>query len=585
MAAIEDYALIGDLRTAALVGADGSIDWLCLPHFDSPAVFAALLGDAGHGRWTLAPVSGGRCTRRDYRADSLILDTEWVTSGGHVRVTDFMSPTGPEGEVVRIVEGLSGSVHLHTSLTPRMDYGRVVPVLRSVDRHVVATAGEDTVWLSSSVGLSLYAGSASADFVVAAGERVSFVLTHGGTSPTDPAQALAETAWFWERWIAKCTYDGPWADAVRRSLVVLKALTHAPTGGIVAAATTSLPEHIGGTRNWDYRFCWLRDASFTLEAFQAAGYLDEVTAWSEWLARAVATDPDDVQIMYRLDGGRRLDERSVDWLPGYQASAPVRIGNAAAGQVQNDVWGEVLDALPGADTAIHRLLRERLEDNWQEPDHGIWEVRGPRRHFVHSKVMAWVGVDRTVRFLEQQPDAPESLQRLRNLRKTMHEEICHRGFSTALRSFTQCYGSQRLDAAGLLLPRYGFLPWTDPRVVGTVDAIQSQLTQDGLVLRYAVGDGRPNCDSIQGTEGAFLACSFWLADALHGIGRTDEAEALFDRLLALRNDVGLLSEEYDVATGHHLGNTPQAFSHAGVVTTALRLGSRRPDFAPVAIAS
>jgi GH15 family glucan-1,4-alpha-glucosidase len=583
MAHIEDYALIGDLRTAALVAVDGSIDWLCLPHFDSAAVFAALLGDAGNGRWALAPATGGRCTRRDYRGDSLILDTEWVTSEGHVRVIDFMSPTGPEGQVVRIVEGLSGRVQLHTSLTVRMDYGRVVPVLRRVDGQIAATAGQDTVWLSASVGLDLRDGSATADFAVAAGERLSFVLTHARTSQppqrTNSKEALAETATFWEQWIGKCTYTGPWADAVRRSLVLLKALTHAPTGGIVAAATTSLPEDVGGSRNWDYRYCWLRDASFTLEALQAAGYVEEVSAWSDWLARAIATDPGDVQIMYRLDGGRSLDERTLDWLPGYRASAPVRIGNAAAEQVQNDVWGEILNVLPQTPTATRCLLVERLERSWPEPDHGIWEVRGPRRHFVHSKVMAWVGVDRTVRVLEQQQSSAECLQRLRNLRKTMHDEICHRGFSKTLRSFTQSYGSHRLDASSLLLPRYGFVPWTDPRVVSTVDAIQTRLTHDGLVLRYAVGARQPNCDGIQGAEGAFLACSFWMADALHGIGRTDEAEALFDRLLSLRNDVGLLSEEYDVATAHHLGNTPQAFSHAGVVTTALRLSQQRSELA------
>ena len=600
MTHIEDYALIGDLRTAALVATDGSIDWLCLPRFDSAAVFAALLGDPGNGRWTMGPTAGGRCTRRGYRGDSLILDTDWVTSEGHVRVTDFMPPTGPEGQVVRIVEGVAGMVRMHTSLALRMDYGRVVPALHSFGGQNLATAGHDAVWLSTSIGMAQVDGCLTADFTVVAGERLSFVLTHTRTSqvppPADSACSLAATAAFWDRWISRCTYTGPWADAVRRSLVILKALTHAPTGGILAAATTSLPENIGGTRNWDYRYCWLRDASFTLQAFQATGYVEEVTAWSDWLARTVADDSSDVQIMYSLDSTRRLPERTLDWLSGYQASAPVRIGNAAARQVQNDVWGEVLDALCGAhvagtpprdtDKKIHHILLEHLEDSWREPDNGIWEVRGPRRHFVHSKAMAWVGVDRAIRALEHEKAAPEALQRLRNLRRTMHDEICHRGFNAVLRSFTQCYGSSRLDASILLLPRYGFLPWTDPRMVSTVDAVQAHLTRDGLVLRYDVGARQPNCDGIQGNEGAFLACSFWLADALHGIGRIDEAEALFDRLLSLRNDVGLLSEEYDVATGHHLGNTPQAFSHAGVVTTALHLSRQRPEMvASSAVAS
>ncbi|GAA1587255.1 glycoside hydrolase family 15 protein [Kribbella sancticallisti] len=589
---IEDYALIGDLRTAALVAVDGSIDWLCLPHFDSAALFAALLGDPGNGRWTMGPATGGRCARRRYRGDSLILETEWVSPAGQVRVTDFMDPTGPEGQVIRIVEGLAGRVRMHTSLAMRMDYGRVHPVLRSVGGQILATAGTDAVWLSSSIDMvAELDNSLTADFSVAAGDRLSFVLTHTRTAPrpVSPACSLTTTEAFWDRWISQCTYSGPWADAVRRSLMILKALTHTPTGGILAAATTSLPEEIGGTRNWDYRYCWLRDASFTLQAFQATGFVEEAAAFRDWLARTVADDPDDVQVMYCLDGSRRLPERTLDWLPGYRASAPVRIGNAAARQVQNDVWGELMDALcgtsRGADTAIHDLLLGHLEDSWREPDNGIWEIRGPRRHFVHSKAMAWVGVDRAVRALEHQKTAPASLERLRHLRQAMHDEICHRGFNAALRSFTQCYGSSRLDASVLLLPRYGFLPWTDPRVVGTVDAIQTHLTHDGLVLRYAVGRRRPNCDGIQGKEGAFLACSFWLADALHGIGRTDEAEALFERLLSLRNDVGLLSEEYDAATGHHLGNTPQAFSHAGIVTTALHLSRHRSELVASSLAS
>ena len=584
---IEDYALIGDLRTAALVGVDGSIDWLCLPRFDSPAVFATLLGDARNGRWILAPQSGGRCTRRQYRGDSLILDTEWVTPDGAVRVTDFMPPTSAGPQVVRIVEGLAGEVRMHMCMAPRMDYGKVVPSLHRVGGHFVGTAGPDSVWLRSDVALTATNGTLTGDFVVSAGQRLSFAFGHLPSSqlelPTvDAAGNLAATERYWLQWMSKCTYSGPWADAVKRSLIILKALTFAPTGGIVAAATTSLPEQIGGSRNWDYRFCWLRDAAFTVRAFLATGYVEEASAWRDWLLRTVAGDPTGTQIMYAVDGTRHLPELTLDWLPGHAASTPVRIGNGAATQRQNDVWGEVLDALhatraaedpPRPDEAdLERGLVTQLEQNWAEPDNGIWEVRGPRRHFVHSKLMAWVGMDRAVRVLENH-HTRESLDELRDLREAIHTEICSRGFSQSRRAFTQSYGSARLDASILLMPRYGFLPWADARMVATVDAIQGSLTRDGLVLRYAVGAEGTNVDGIHGEEGAFLACSFWLADALHGIGRTDEAAELFDRLLSLRNDVGLLSEEYDPITGRHLGNTPQALSHAGLVTTALHLAN------------
>jgi GH15 family glucan-1,4-alpha-glucosidase len=588
---IEDYALIGDLRTAALVGVDGSIDWLCLPRFDSPAVCAALLGDAGNGRWGLAPEGGGRCTRRNYRGDSLILDTEWTTADGAVRVTDLMSPTSPQPQVVRVVEGLVGQVRMRTCLALRMDYGKIVPRLHEVQGHAVALAGPDAVWLSGDVAVTATPGAWVGDFTVAAGQRVSFTLTQAPSTQlvapvTDPQEAVAATATFWRQWMSRCTYSGPWADAVRRSLIILKALTYAPTGGILAAATTSLPEHLGGPRNWDYRFGWLRDAAFTVQAFLATGYGEEARAWRDWLVRAVAGDPAQMQIMYGIDGTRRLPELALDWLPGYADSAPVRIGNAAAAQQQNDVWGEVLDALHAAREAdaspdpaeadLHHALLSRLEDTWADPDHGIWEVRGPRRHFVHSKLMAWVGIDRAVRSLENhETDGPlDQLPALRALRRTIHAEICARGFNRVRRTFTQSYGSARLDAAVLLMPRYGFLPWTDPRIVATVEAIQTNLTRDGLVLRYAVDNDGTNVDGIPGDEGAFVACSFWLADALHGIGRTDEATALFDRLLSLRNDVGLLSEQYDPISRRHLGNTPQAFSHAGIITTALQLSTR-----------
>ncbi|TCC08705.1 glycoside hydrolase family 15 protein [Kribbella soli] len=582
---IEDYALIGDLRTAALVGLDGSIDWLCLPRFDSRAVFATLLGDARNGRWTMAPHSGGRCTRRRYRGDSLILDTEWITSDGAVRVTDFMSPTSARPHVVRSLEGLAGEVPMHTCIDLRMDYGKIVPSLDSVGGHLVATAGPDSVRLRSDVALTATQGTVSGDFVISAGQRLSFTLEHSPSSelelPTvDAADDLATTERYWLEWMGRCTYSGPWADPVKRSLITLKALTFAPTGGILAAATTSLPEQIGGSRNWDYRFCWLRDAAFTLRAFLATGYVEEALAWRDWLVRAVAGDPTGTQIMYAIDGTCHLPELTLDWLPGHAGSTPVRIGNEAATQRQNDVWGEVLDVLHATraaedpphphDADLERGLVTQLEQNWAEPDNGIWEVRGPQRHFVHSKLMAWVGVDRAVRVLENH-HTRESLDELRDLREAIHTEVCHRGFSQARRAFTQSYGSVRLDASVLLMPRYGFLPWADPRMVATVDAIQKDLTRDGLVLRYAVGTEGTNVDGVHGEEGAFLACSFWLADALHGIGRTDEAAELFDRLLSLRNDVGLLSEEYDPSTGRHLGNTPQAFSHAGLITTALHL--------------
>lgn len=590
---IEDYALIGDLRTGALVGTNGSIDWLSLPRFDAPALFAALLGDAGNGHWRLAPEHRDRCTRRRYRDDSLVLDTDWATADGAVRVTDLMSPTRPEGQVVRIVEGLVGQVRMHMSLSPRMGYGRTAPRLHEAHGQGVATAGDDSLWLSSDVGVTAAEGSWVSDFTVSAGQRVCFTLTHTPSTqsqaPTaDPDESLAATSSFWSEWVSRSTYTGPWAEAVTRSLIILKALTYAPTGGVLAAATTSLPEQIGGARNWDYRFSWLRDATFTLQAFLATGYVEEADAWRDWLLRAIANDPSQLQIMYGIDGTRHLPEQTLDWLPGYAGSAPVRIGNEAAGQQQNDVWGEVLDTLhatrdadrparPG-ETELHQALLARLEDTWAEPDNGMWEVRGPRRHFVHSKVLAWVGIDRAVRAIEDQ-HTDGLLEHLRALRETIHAEILERGFSKSRCAFTQSYGSGRLDASVLLLPRYGFLPWSDSRMVDTVDAIQRDLTRDGLVQRYAVDNEGTNIDGIHGDEGTFLACSFWLADALHGIGRTDEAAALFERLLSLRNDVGLLSEEYDPISQRHLGNTPQAFSHAGIVTSALHL-TADPAVAP-----
>ncbi|WP_344249614.1 glycoside hydrolase family 15 protein [Isoptericola hypogeus] len=591
-ARIEDYGLIGDLQTAALVGRDGSIDWLCLPYFDSPACFAALLGDPDHGSWQVAPAAGGTCTSRRYRGDSLVLETDWETPDGHVRVIDLMPPRGEAPDLVRIVEGVSGRVPMVCDLRLRFDYGTVAPWVTRAEQWVSAVAGPDAVTLATPVDVTVDggtggggeghpAGALRARFEVAAGDRVPFVLTHHPSyrqtpEPADAEHALAATEEYWAAWAAGTRYGGSWRDAVRRSLVTLKALTFAPTGGIAAAATTSLPEEIGGARNWDYRFCWLRDAAFTLVALLGTGHVDEARAWREWLLRAVAGDPADLQIMYGLDGRRRIPESTLDWLPGYERSAPVRVGNGAADQLQLDVWGEVLVCLDVARTAglaveddawrLQVALLDFLEGHWQDLDNGLWEVRGPRRAFVHSRVMAWAGVDRSVRAVERLGlDGP--LDRWRALRDEIRTDVLTHGYDAERNTFTQFYGSDGLDASLLLVPRVGFLPWDDPRVVGTVDAVQRELSENGLLLRYHThADDR--VDGLPGREGTFLVCSFWLAHALHGIGRHDEAVDLFERLLELRNDLGLLSEEYDVAAGRQLGNTPQAFSHVGLVNTA-----------------
>jgi GH15 family glucan-1,4-alpha-glucosidase len=491
-----------------------------------------------------------------------------------------MPPRGEAADVVRIVEGIEGEVAMRTDLVLRLDYGRVVPWVRRQGPDLAAIAGPDAVWLRTDVRLHGSDRKTAGDFTVRAGEKVPFVLTHQLSHlprprPTDPFEALAGTQRFWRDWIGRSDYDGRWPHEVRRSLLLLKALTYAPTGGILAAATTSLPEQLGGPRNWDYRFCWLRDATFTLQALLGTGYVAEAKAWREWLLRAVAGDPADLQIMYGLDGTRRLPEYTLDWLGGYHGSAPVRAGNAAAGQLQLDVWGEVLDGLHLAREAgiattdaawdLQRALLDFLEGNWQQPDNSLWEVRGDRRQFVHSKVMAWAGFDRAVTAVERHGlDGP--VERWRAVRDEIHAEVCAKGFDDGRNTFTQSYGSAALDAATLLIPRVGFLPGTDPRVVGTVEAVQRELSQDGFLLRY-----RPehdNVDGLPGGEGVFLACTFWLVDALHAIGREDEAEQLFERLLGLRNDVGLLSEEYDPAAGRQLGNTPQAFSLVGLVNSA-----------------
>ncbi|MCM2429172.1 glycoside hydrolase family 15 protein [Streptomyces sp. RKAG337] len=588
---IEDYALIGDLQTAALVGKDGSIDWLCLPRFDSAACFAALLGDEENGQWRIAPAGADQCTRRAYRGDTLVLETFWETATGMVKVIDFMPQRDRAPDVMRIVEGVSGTVQMRSELRLRFDYGSIVPWMRRADGHRIAVAGPDSVWLRSyPPQLPMYGKDfcTYADFSVSAGESVAFVITWHPSHETrprriDPYNALETSIEDWEKWSAQCTYDGPWREAVLRSLITLKALTYAPTGGIAAAVTTSLPEEIGGVRNWDYRFCWLRDATLTLNAMVSSGYLQEAAKWRDWLLRAVAGDPADLQIMYGISGERRLPEYEVPWLEGYEASAPVRIGNAAAGQLQLDVYGEVLDSLYLARNSglsddkhawsLQRALMDFLESNWREPDEGLWEVRGPRRHFVHSKVMAWVAADRAVRTLEAQPKRGGDLAGWRAMRDQVHLEVCKRGYDNERSTFTQFYGSTQLDAATLLIPQVGFLPSSDPRVIGTVDAVRRELNHGGLVRRYTLDEKA--VDGLPGDEGAFLACSFWLADALHTTGREREARELFGHLLSLRNDVGLLAEEWDPVSRRQLGNFPQAFSHIGLVNTALSLSGVR----------
>ncbi len=582
---IEDYALVGDMQTAALVGRTGSIDWLPFPRFDSSSCFGALLGGREHGRWVIAPAGGGPATTRRYRQDTLILESEWQTPEGRVRVIDFMPPRGNDPDIVRIVEGLEGTVTMRTELVIRLDYGSLIPWIRRLDvRTLVALGGPDGLVLRTPVQLEPENKSHTAEFKVREGERVPFVLTWYASHmelprPVDAEQALVDTEVFWQDWIAGCRYEGAYQDAVRRSLIVLKALTYRPTGGIVAAPTTSLPERIGGERNWDYRYCWLRDATFTLYALLNAGFTTEARQWRDWLLRAVGGDPEKAQILYGIGGQRRVIEQVLDWLPGYAGSKPVRVGNAASEQFQLDVYGEVMDVLHqarvhGLDPDDHawsfqRNLLTYLESAWDRPDEGIWEVRGERRHFTHSKVLAWVAFDRAVQAVERWSlDGP--VDRWRQLRQEIHDEVCREGFNVELNSFTQAYGSEELDASTLLIPLLGFLPATDPRVRGTIDAIQRDLTQDGLVLRYRTRE-QNEVDGLTGTEGAFLPCSFWLVDALVMVDREDEARALFERLLAVQNDLGLLSEEYDPSEDRLLGNFPQAFTHVGLVNSAYNL--------------
>jgi GH15 family glucan-1,4-alpha-glucosidase len=590
MALIEDYALIGDLQTAALVERGGSIDWLCFPRFDSGACFAAMLGDADNGRWLLAPVAGGRTTR-SYRGDSLVLETTWETDGGVARVVDFMPPRGVAPDVVRIVEGVSGRVEMLSELVIRFDYGHIVPWVRRVDDARVAVAGPDSLCFRTPAPTRGENMRTLSRFAVEAGTRVPFVLTwapsHGPLpDKIDPEQALADTDDFWGAWSGQCSADVPdeWREVVLRSLVVLKALTYAPTGGIVAAPTTSLPEWIGGVRNWDYRFCWLRDATLTLLAFLQADHADEAEAWRTWLLRAVAGDPADLQIMYGVAGERRLTELELPWLSGYEGSSPVRVGNAASEQLQVDVYGEVLDALYQARMhgmsaskqawSLQRALLEYLERTWHEPDEGIWEIRGERRHFVHSKVMAWVAFDRAVRSVEMQ-HVEGPLERWRQIRDEIHAQVCEQGYDRERGSFVQSYGSKELDASLLLIPLVGFLPASDPRVRGTCEAVERELVEGGFVLRYRTRE--QGVDGLPAGEGVFLPCSFWLVDCLELLGRHDDALALFERLVALANDVGLLSEEYDPEAKRMLGNFPQAFTHLALVNSAFNVLPHLPS--------
>ena len=583
---IEDYAVLGDTRTAALVGRNGSIDWLCLPRFDSGACFAAILGDSRHGRWLLAPATPARQTRRRYRDGTLVLETEFITDTGTVRVVDCMPPWESIPNVLRLVEGVSGEVAMRMELIIRFDYGWVVPWVRRADGVLLAIGGPDALALHTPINVHGHGLSTVAEFTVAAGESVPFVLSwfpsHEAPPPAmDVTRLVADSETWWRTWSAQCTYQGPWREAVVGSLITLKALTYAPTGGIVAAATTSLPESLGGVRNWDYRYCWLRDATFTLYALLIGGYRGEAVAWRDWLLRAVAGSPSQLQIMYGVAGERRLPEAVLPWLPGYAGSAPVRIGNAAVHQLQLDVYGEMADILyqgrkAGIPVEAHAWALESavldfLEGAWQEPDDGIWEVRGARRHFTHSKMMTWVAFDRAVKSVERFGlDGP--VDRWRRIRSAIHADVCTRGFDATKGAFTQSYGSRVLDASLLMMALVGFLPPTDERVVGTVRAIERELTVDGLVLRYLTHESD---DGLPPGEGTFLACSFWLADNYALMGRRAEARALFQRLLSLRNDVGLLAEEYDPVAGRLLGNFPQAFSHVGLVNTALNLTPRQ----------
>jgi GH15 family glucan-1,4-alpha-glucosidase len=584
---IEDYGLIGDCRSAALVGIDGSIDWLCWPRFDSGACFAALLGDETNGRWIIHPAQDGCAAERGYRDGSMALETRFSGPAGSFAVIDFMAMNAPTPSVVRIVEGRGGTVRVRMRITLRFDYGSSVPWVESLDGGIVAIAGPNLVMLRAQVPLHGEGLSTVAEFDIEEGQRIAFTLSYGASHLAPPENfdaddALRSTESFWTQWSNRCTYQGARRDAVVRSLLTLKTLTYTETGGIVAAPTTSLPEYLGGERNWDYRYCWIRDATLTLAAFMGGGYFDEAKAWRDWLHRSLAGTPDDLQIMYGIAGERWLAEREVRWLPGYRGAKPVRVGNAAYKQLQLDVWGEMMDALhlaragglvhlPSA-WALQIEALKHLETIWHEPDDGIWEMRGGRKHFTHSKVMAWVAFDRCVRDAEKY-ELEGPVERWREVRDEIHRTVCERGFNPRLNSFTQTFDGNQLDASLLLIPHVEFLPVDDPRMTGTVAAIERDLLIDGFVARYRTETGT---DGLPAGEGVFLPCSFWLADVYHRQGRVDKANALVERLLALRNDLGLLSEEYDTGACRQVGNFPQAFSHLSLVQSILGLHENVP---------
>jgi GH15 family glucan-1,4-alpha-glucosidase len=588
-ALIEDYGLIGDLQSAALVSRHGCIDWLCLPRFDSGAVFAALVGTPENGHWTVQPEGEFRSPGRRYRGDTLVLETDFETPSGAARLLDFMPPRETKPDVVRIVEGVRGRVDMRMELVLRFDYGSIVPWVRNLDGTLLAIAGPEAMSLRTPIALEGRNLRTFASFSVKEGERVPFVLTWCPSNeplpdPVDAETALEDTLSFWDEWAAMCTYQGEWHDAVHRSLLTLKALTYAPTGGIVAAPTTSLPEAIGGVRNWDYRYCWLRDATLTLLAFVRAGYLEEAEAWRDWLLRAIAGSPEDLQIMYGVAGERRLVELELPWLAGYEGSVPVRVGNAACRQLQLDVYGEIVDALHSARRkgleasddawALARKTFDWLESGWRQEDEGIWEVRGPRRHFTHSKVMAWVAFDRAVKTVERL-DREGPVERWRAIRSEIKEDVLRSGYDADRGAFVQYYGSDRLDASLLLMPLVGFLPAKDPRVLGTVEAIERELLRDGFVERYRADEENVDVDGLPPGEGVFLPCSFWLAAVRAQQGRIDAAVELYERLLSLRNDLGLLAEEYDPERERFVGNFPQAFTHLTLVETAFTLTRAR----------
>jgi GH15 family glucan-1,4-alpha-glucosidase len=582
---IEDYALIGDCESAALIAQDGSIDWLCFPRFDSGACFASLVGKPENGRWQICPDAPVKNIRRKYRDGTLILEAEYECETGTVAIIDFMPPRTTVPDIIRIVEGRRGEVPMRMELIIRFDYGWIVPWVRRIDGGIRATAGPDTLYCRSAVDLRGEDLRTVARFTVSQGQRVPFNLTWTPTySPQPPAEdaeeSLRQTETWWTEWSNRCTYRGRWRDAVLRSLITLKALTYAPTGGVVAAPTTSLPEQIGGVRNWDYRYCWVRDATFTLYALIVGGYTDEASAWREWLVNAVAGTPDTIQIMYGVTGDRRLMELALDWLPGYEGSAPVRIGNDAHRQHQLDVYGEVMDTLylaqrsglPPSENAwrVQRALCRFVVTDWRNPDEGIWEVRGPRRHFTHSKVMAWVALDRGVKTVEEFA-VDGDVEEWKRVRDEIRDDIFRHGFNPEVNSFVQYYGSAIPDASLLMLPLVGFIRPDDSRMRGTVEFIQARLMRDGFVDRYPTATG---IDGLPPGEGSFLLCTFWLADNLALQGRYQEAEEIFERLLVLRNDVGLLSEQYDPHAKRLLGNYPQAFSHVGLINTARNLDRR-----------